>query len=82
MMSIMLNSGKILTWHVGEPVPVIKQPSHSDEDEIETLYVVEIYADFHELEYVKDKFKNIPMCDGRRIIWTGDFARFIFKNLS
>ena len=44
--------------------------------------VADVYADGDELEYIKNNFKNIPIClnkDCNR--WYGEIAQFIWNNL-
>lgn len=61
-------------WHVGERRPDID--NHYFED------VVEVYADGHELEYVRENFKNLPDAPNKRgVVWRGDLAQFIYEHL-
>jgi hypothetical protein len=43
--------------------------------------IEEIQADGHELDYIKNNFSGIPMCNKRLVIWRGPFAEFIYWNL-
>lgn len=62
-------------WHVGETAP-------RDLIDDDSVQILDIYADGHELQYVKDMFHNIPYTNKRGVTWRGDFARFIFDNMS
>lgn len=43
--------------------------------------VVCVQADGDELEYIRNKFTNIPMTNGRVVRWHGEMARFILSNI-
>lgn len=44
--------------------------------------VVDVYANGHELDYVKSHFTGLPMRLGTRAMtWRGDFAQFIYDNI-
>lgn len=40
-----------------------------------------LQADGFELETIKKQFSNIPMCNGPVVMWYGDTAKFIAKNI-
>jgi hypothetical protein len=42
--------------------------------------IVAIQADGHELEHIRELFKNIPMTDKRVVSWHGETANFIAHN--
>ena len=45
--------------------------------------VIEVQADCDELTYIEMNFGNIPIARKKRVVkWTGDFAVFIYNNLS
>lgn len=44
--------------------------------------VIELQADGHELEYIRERFQNIPMHKGRVVRWKGEMAKFIAINLT
>ena len=51
-------------------------------------HIVGVYADGHELEYILRIFKGLPEMStnhpryGRGVTWRGDFATFIYDNLT
>lgn len=60
------------TWHVGQqPEPL----------QNEILSIVEVQADCDELEYILNRFTNLPRSTQRVQRWYGDMARFIVGNL-
>ena len=70
---------KELEWKVGQKTP---------RDQIESsVYIYSVYADGDELEYILANFNNLPhptlgARDRRACVWRGDFARFIYDNLT
>jgi hypothetical protein len=63
-------NGKEKTWHVGSPIPQMEN-------------VVEVQVDGDELTYIEMNFGNIPISRKKQVVkWTGDFALFIYNNLS
>lgn len=73
MMSIILNNGLELTWHIGKGIPV--SYDHVND-------VSEIQADGDELSRILEKFDNLPMAkNGRVVRYFGDHARFIVGNI-
>jgi hypothetical protein len=59
-------------WHVGEVFPRV------------TVFprdFITIQADGDELQYILSTFQGIPKTTARVVVWTGDFARFIYDNL-
>lgn len=61
-------------WHVGEPKPSF----------LSSRPPTEVYADGDELEYILARFPSCPRVMGnvRGITWVGDWAAFIYFNLS
>lgn len=71
MLYVILKGGRELGWHTGEKIYL---PPQSE--------VVEVQADGHELEWIKENFNNIPYHKLNRVQnWSGDMARFIAQNL-
>lgn len=84
MLSIILSTSPIeINWHVGQPKPI---------PYLEINNIIEIQADGHELEFIKDNFSswiptkkrgniqifNIPFSNSSRVIrWFGDIAKCI-----
>lgn len=65
-------------WHVGEKV----NGNLIAKIETGTFRVVEIQADGHELQYIRDNFRNLPDAINQRVIsWKGELAQFIFDHL-
>ena len=66
---------KDYSWHVGDGIP-----SGFDD-------VCEVQADGHELDLILKRFPNLPIAkyengDLKRVmLWSGDFAKFIYHNL-
>lgn len=77
MLFIELNDGCTIEWHVGDKLQ-IWQPIDPAKPR---RMAVEVEADGDELDFIAKKFSNIPMTTGRSVVWTGDMARFICKNL-
>lgn len=67
MINVIFSNGGYCKWNIGERV------TQSGE-------AIVLIADEKELELIRSKFTNIPMCDGGTITWTGVFAAFIFDN--
>jgi hypothetical protein len=67
MIQVTFKNGGYCCWTIGENVT-------------RTGEAVLIIANGKELEKIKSKFTNIPMCDDSTISWTGVFAAFIFDN--
>lgn len=69
-MYITFKNGRERLWHIGSPTPTTDQE------------VVEVQADGDELEYVINRFKNIPYPSHQRVVkWHGDLAKLIANNL-
>lgn len=90
MLVFKTNSGACIEWHVGEKIPVIFQPKRNleywpngtEKEFPDTIYVVEVYADCHELDLIERQFINLPMPHkSRGGQWFGDMARFIHANM-
>lgn len=65
-------------WHVGEKV----NGNLIAKIETGTFRVVEIQADGHELQYIRDNFRNLPDCPYLKLVtWKGNWAQFIFDHL-
>lgn len=48
----------------------------------EDLKVLSVTADGHELEFINNKFINLPAIDYAKVVkWRGDLAQFIYDNL-
>lgn len=63
-------NGKELIWRIGNALPNMEN-------------VVEVQADCDELTYIEMNFGNIPIARKKRVVkWTGDFAVFIYNNMS
>lgn len=76
-----------LTWHVGEKKPewpvYLSYPSARGNETEPFKDVVEIQADGHELEYIRQNFKNLPDATHKRVVsWKGDMAQFIYDHLT
>ena len=72
MLYIDRGRGLPVTWHVGQPVPVMYAEVHQ---------VQEIQADGAELEIILKICSNVPSHDGRVVRWFGDHAKFIIASL-
>jgi len=56
-------------WTVGNPRPLFAECG-------------EVYATDEELTFIRNHFDNLPFPAGaKRVVWRGDFARFIHDNL-
>ena len=67
--------GKDTKWMVGQPAP--KLP-------VLAAKCVIVEANERELDYIRTRFANLPIVKDeltKRMIWTGDDARFIVVNL-
>lgn len=67
-----------ITWKTKDPAPKIPDLLHADQ--------VLVEADTNELWWIERRFVGIPFIanvrtDGK-LIWTGDWARFIIMNLT
>lgn len=68
------------TWHTGEPLPIKKWVGHTKDGLFEGCTYLQ--ADGDELDYIRSKFDNLPIAQHREtVVWTGDLADFIFRNL-
>ena len=67
MINVIFSNGGYCKWSIGERM------NYGGE-------AVLLTADGKELEEIRSKFANIPMCDNSTISWTGVFAAFIFDN--
>lgn len=57
-------------WCIGQERPLFPN-----------AFLHSITAEGDELEYIRDHFKNIPICNHLHSVrWDGDFAKFIFHN--
>jgi hypothetical protein len=72
MLYIVFDNGRGVSWHVGESTSWIRQ---------KTNCIAEVQADCDELEYIGEKFPNIPIAKSLVVCWIGDLARFIARNL-
>lgn len=78
MLSIITKQGKEIDWHIGELLPLWLHRDSIDH----------IVADGDELDHIVDLFTvgqsqvTIPLANKRVVIWTGEFAKMIFVNLS
>lgn len=90
MLYFVTNTGAEIQWHVGNTVPEIFQPKRAKEHwpsggekvQLDVNFVVEVQADFTELDYIRAKFKNLPDCpENQTMRWYGETARFIHANL-
>jgi hypothetical protein len=72
MLYFVTSDKKEIAWHTREKCPL----TFADRGNI-----IEVQADGDELEYIKNKFTNIPMSTNRVINWYGDIARFIASNM-
>lgn len=63
-------------WYVGNP-----RPRYYKYDDLDN--VTKIRADGTELDYIRARFRNIPMSNilVGNIVWKGDWAQFIYDNL-
>jgi hypothetical protein len=41
----------------------------------------ELSASGLELQFIKDRFSNIPLTNATEVFWRGEFAQFIYDNL-
>jgi hypothetical protein len=65
-------------WHVGE-APNFGGPLGLVSGQ---RTVMELFADFDELDYIREGFEGIPIRKfARHVIWTGEVAEFIARNL-
>jgi len=67
--SIRETDGRITTWHC-----------NSDKPQTEFSKIISIQADGDELELIRKRFQNTPICFGI-CIWKGEMANFIYDNL-
>jgi hypothetical protein len=77
-------------WWVGKPVP--RDYTLGDTfEECRFRDVIEVKATDNELNYVLDRFSNIPHCQSyfairegvsKSMTWSGDIAMFIYTNLT
>jgi hypothetical protein len=66
--TILRSDFKKETWHIQD-----KKPDGP-------LFVSKLWADGHELEYIKGRFDNLPMAHSH-CVWSKDMAQFIYDNL-
>lgn len=79
MLSITVNDGYEIDWHVGECQPEIWQPEPGIAPR---RFVTEVYADGHELEFIKKNFTSLRWRqDMLGVTWFGSEAQFIAGNL-
>ena len=45
-----------------------------------TEEIVKLVANSFELEYIRNRFRNIPMHNGSQVVWTKENAQFIIEN--
>ena len=73
MLVIMFSNGNEKCWHIGERIVM-------DYDDV--LNVVEVLADGHEFEWIKENFVNLPYPkNGPVVRWFGDMAKMIANAL-
>lgn len=65
----------VYEWEEGDSKPV-------DENGDSFSQVYEIYADFQELAYIRNRFRNLPDCNDVAVTWQGEWAQFIYNNLT
>lgn len=78
MLTIIINDRHEINWYVGQKFPELWQPENPHAPR---RYVEAVFADGHELEYIRQHFANIPIANGRIVKWNGEMAQFIFDNL-
>ncbi len=59
------------TWEVNQPKPVVPYGN-----EIE-----ELRASGRELDFIRLRFRNLPVTIGDECTWRGDLAAFVYDNL-
>ena len=64
------------TWNVGEDVEAFKE-------KVQDYDIRYLWADGKELEYIRERFDNLPIIKDREGTgnWAGEMARFIYINL-
>jgi hypothetical protein len=71
LLDIKLDDDTHHPWYVGDAILDYKG-----------RMVVDIYADGHELQYIREKFQHLPDVPNSPVMfWCGDTARFIYHNL-
>lgn len=69
MLVIVFKDRNELVWHTGTKVKLQYEAVDS---------LVEVQADGHELEFLKENFKNLPYMEGTPCMrWFGDIAKTI-----
>jgi len=66
------NNGTEGEWHVGQDLRQLNEYGRT---------CVDLQADGHELEVIREQFTGIPMASGRVVRWKGDNAAFIAMNI-
>lgn len=59
------------TWDVDKPRPAVPMLAEIDE----------VTATGRELDYVRLRFRNLPVTTGSECKWRGDLAAFVYDNL-
>lgn len=68
------NSSQSIVWHLGNELHQATIKDNAND-------VIMVQADCDELDYILNKFKNLPCTTDRVQKWYGDFAKFIAGNL-
>lgn len=72
---------KCIEWHVGEKLPADLFDSSCESAYNSIMNVIHVQADGHELEWVEENFRNIPMLTSPVSNWYGDIARSIVAKI-
>ena len=78
MLYIIRKGNREYQWHVGDKKPEAMTGSMTSAPFDD---VIEIQADGHELNLIRQNFKNLPDCDKAVVSWKGDWAQFIYDHL-
>jgi len=79
MLYVVRKNRREFTWHVGTEHP---RDYSNPKDPKFFNDVIEVQADGHELQRIRDTFGNLPMKHGASVIcWKGDLAQFIYDHL-
>jgi hypothetical protein len=78
--NLTLKTGDNYNWHIGA-----KKPVQSFSEEFQDYFtpfkdVLYLEADGDELQQIRDKIQNIPICHNT-CIWRDNLAQFIYDNL-
>lgn len=66
----MSGAGKLWSWSLAD-----KKPNPSP------MEIVQLHVSGEEFDYVRLKFRNLPITAVGPCVWSGELARFIFDNL-